>query len=153
MTRTKPSNGSGPDLEDDELYRGVLVRAKKIRSKIEGYADQIEVEWELKQGAKLRDWPSVAVGMQRDGTIAKLRQMLNALGERDKGEELWFDADTLEWGYDLDGDDTTPAYAKLTPGMVVMFRGENVLKPTADNPKRSVYKITSYRSAAAKAKK
>jgi hypothetical protein len=142
MTRTTAAADAGFQGEDDELYYGVLVYAKFVKSKIDGYADQIEVEWELRQGAKVRDWPSVAVGQRSDGTIAKLRQMLNALAEKAKDAELWFDADTLEWGYDLDGDDTTPAYAKLTPGMVVSFKGE--MRKDKQGVMR--YRVTGYKA-------
>ncbi len=143
MSRTKA--GAAPvdlELEDDEIYRGVLVYAKRVKSKKEGWSDQIEVEWELRQGAKLRDWMAIYVGLRKDGSVAKLQQMLNALGEKGKGEELWFDADTLEWGYDLDGDDSTPAFAKLAPGLVVSFVGEN--RP--DKNKVMRYRITAYRA-------
>ncbi len=151
MTRTKPTSSAGFEGEDDEFYTGVLVSAKRIKSKIAGYDDQIEVTWETKQGGSVRDWLAIFVGTKKNGTVALLAQLLNALAGKGKEEELWFDGDTLEWGYDLDGDDTSPPFAALTAegGMIgkpVQFKGENVLKPTATDPKRHVYKITSYKA-------
>ncbi len=149
MTRqTAPSGGY--DGEDDELYTGVLVSAKIEKSKNPAYPDdQLHVVWEAKQGAKVSDYLSLKLGNNAStGAPSKLRQMLNALGEREKGEELWFDSDTLEWGYDLDGDDTTPAYAVLTPGMTAQFKGEN--RPGKDGG--NFYKITGYRAPKAKKK-
>jgi hypothetical protein len=150
VARTKPTTTVGFQGEDDEWYTAVLLSAKKAKSKIEGYSEQIEVDWETKQGGKMRDWLAIFVGVKKNGQVAILRQLLNALAEKGKDEELWFDADTLEWGYDLDGDDTTPAFAVLTPGMALQFKGENVLKPTAADPKRHVYKITGYKVLKAK---
>lgn len=138
------TQSAGPDLNDDELYTGVLVSAKFAKSTKDGYADQVEVQWELRQGGMLKDWPSVSLGTTTNGTPSRLRQLLNALVEKPKDEELWFDPDTLEWGYDLDGEDTTPAYAVLKPGLVVSFKGEN--RKNAKGELR--YKITGYRAPA-----
>jgi hypothetical protein len=138
MTRITPATDGNPNnMEEDSLYQGVLSSAKKVKSKNAQYPeDQIEVDWELRQGVKQRDWLSLRLGIQAaTKQPSKLRQLLNALAEKPKDAELWFDADTLEWGYDLDGDDETPAYAKLTAGMLVNFKGE-----LRDNR----YKITRY---------
>ncbi len=151
MSRTKPAAAPVDlDLEDDEVYRGVLVSAEKVKSRFEDALGkpkwQIKSVWELRQGAKLTDWCDITVSMGPGNVPSKLRQMLNALGEKGKGEELWFDTDTLEWGYDLDGDDSTPAFANLRPGLVVSFIGEN--REDSKGVKR--YKITGYRAIKAK---
>ena len=148
MTRVKPSDNPPIDLEDDEWYRAVLVSAKRAPSKKEGYKDQIEVEWEGRQGLKLRDWIAIAVGQTKDGTPSRLRQLLNALAEKPRAEELWFDPDSLEWGYDLEGDDSTRPEAKITEGMVVLFTGS-----TREINGKDRYRISGYKSAGAKAKK
>lgn len=128
-------------LEDDQQYVGVLVSAKVVKSKIEGWQPQLEVDWELRQGAKLRDWLGLGLTLPNKQPT-KMRELLNAIAEKPKGEDLWWDADTLEWGYDVDGVDTTPAYAKLTPGMTVSFVGEN----RKDKAGVKRYKVTGYRS-------
>jgi hypothetical protein len=142
MTRTTSASDGNPNhLEEDVLYPGVLVSAKRVKSKNPAYPnDQIEVDWEMRQGAKQRDWLGISVRIVKaTGQPTKLRQLLNALAEKSKEDELWFDADTLEWGYDMDGDDTTPAYAVLTPGMTLTFKGDIV---------DGRYKITGYKAAA-----
>jgi hypothetical protein len=141
MARLKPGTGDSLALDDDQTYQGVLISAKVAPSKVEGWKPQLEVEWELRQGAKLRDWIGLGLTLP-NSQPTKLRLLLNALGEKPKDEELWFDPDTLEWGYDLDGDDSTPAYAALRPGLVVMFKGENRANPKGG----SYYRITGYRS-------
>lgn len=143
MTRQKPSNGSGSNGEwvDDELYRVVLAGVKSVTGK---WGPQLELEWEGKQGAKVRSWVGKKVNPRSDGSPSTLVQLLNAIAERDKADELWFDPDTLEWGYDLDGDDSTPAFAKLREGLVVQIRGENV--PSSKDLERTFYKITGYKS-------
>jgi hypothetical protein len=150
MTRLTPTSG-GYDGEDDELYTGVLVSAKIEKSKNAQYPDdQLHVVWEARAGAKADDYLSLKLGNNAStGAPSKLRQMLNALAEHDKADELWFDPDTLEWGYDLDGEDETPAYAKLTPGMTAQFKGEN--RPSK-NGSGTFYKITGYRAPKAKRK-
>ncbi len=144
MTRLTPSVGF--DGEDDELYTGVLVSAELVTSKLHpDWLQQLQVEWEARQGATLRDW--LPQKPSSNGNGLRLVNMLNALGEKEKDTELWFDPDTLEWGYDLDGDDSTPAYAVLTPGMALQFKGESVKKNGA-----SRYRITGYRAPKAKKK-
>ncbi len=138
MSRITPASDGNPNnLEEDVAYQGVLVSAKVAKSKNPQYPDdQIEVDWELRQGVKQRDWLPIKVGIQAaTKQPSKLRQLLNACAEKPKDAELWFDADTLEWGYDLEGADDTPAYAKLTAGMLVNFKGEL---------RDSRYKITRY---------
>ena len=136
---TASADGNPNGLEEDAVYRGVLVTAKKVKSKNPQYPeDQIEVDWELNQGVTQRDWLAIRLGVSQSTKLpSKLRQMLNACAERPKDVELWFDPDTLEWGYDVDADDSGP-YANLTPGMVVNFKGEL---------RDDKYKITRYVAA------
>ncbi len=142
MTRTTSTSAQDFGLKDDELYQGVLVSAAFVKSKKPDYPDQILCKWELRQGAVLFDYVGISLGITA-GTKqpSRLRQLLNALAEKDKSAELWFDPATLEWGYDLDGDDSTPAYAVLTPGMLVMFKGEN----RKGNDGVTRYKVTGYK--------
>lgn len=141
MTRLGPPAGGSLGLEDDSTYQGVLVTAKKAKSNKEGYPDQVVIEWELRQGAILKDYIGLSLGLGPTKQPSKLRQLLNALAEKPKDEEVWFDVDTLEWGYDMNGEDSTPAYAVLRPGMLVMFKGEN--RKTATG---TFYKITGYKA-------
>lgn len=124
MARTTAASDGNPNgLEEDVPYSGVLLSAKVAKSKKEGYPDQIEVDWELKQGAKQRDWLGISLGISKaTGLPSKLRQALNAMAEHAKDADLWFDPETLEWGYDMEKNDS-PAYAKLAPGMAVAFKG------------------------------
>jgi hypothetical protein len=128
-------------LEDDSVYQGVLLTAKKAPSNKEGYPDQVVIEWELRQGAILKDYIGLSLGLTAAKQPSKLRQLLNALAEKPKDAEVWFDVDTLEWGYDMNGEDSTPAYARLTPGMAVMFKGEN-----RKTDKGTFYKVTGYKA-------
>jgi hypothetical protein len=143
MTRT--TSEQGPELVDDEPYAGVLLSAKVVPSKQEGWAPQIELDFELRQGGKLRDWVPTYLNV-KGGAPSKLRQLLNAIAGESKDEACWFDPDTLEWGYDLE-DDSSPPFLALhkAVGMAVQFRGE---KPAKD--KR--YRITSYRMLDSKRK-
>lgn len=141
MTRTASANG-GTRFEgaDDEPYTAFLLSAKKVPSKIEGWAPQLEVEWEGPKKATLRDWLPERPGTR--GHPLRLRKLLNALAEKDPDAEPWFDLDTLEWGYDMA--EGSAAYAKLVAGMRVQFRGEN--RSGKDSAK--FYRITSYKAAA-----
>ena len=144
MSRTTASTGGGVELnlEDDAPYLGVLVSAAIEKSKNPAYPDdRLKVVWEAKQGATVFDWLSIKLGEMPGGGYAKLRQLLNALAEKPKDAEVWFDAATLEWGYDMAAG--SPAFAVLTPGMAVTFRGENGKNAKGDK----VYRIKSYRPA------
>lgn len=146
MARITPT--VGVDLEDDKLYVGTLHSKPKIeKSTNPQYPDdRLVVDWALNMdGGTVRDWLSLKLGVNAtNGQPSKLRSMLNAIAEKPKDAELWFDPETLEWGYDLDGDDTTPAYAKLTPGLQVTFKGENRKKSNGG----SRYAITGYKTPA-----
>jgi len=139
MTRT---TSQFAELKEDEPYLAVLASAKVVPSKKEGWADQVELDWELRQGGKLRDWVGYSL-TAKDKKPTKMRQLLNAIAEKPKGTDCWFDSETLEWGYDLE--DGSPAYAALNAcvGMVVEFRGEIV---------NDRYRVTSYRTAPGKGK-
>ena len=142
MTRTTAAP-PGPQLNDDEFYLGALKPGFKIeKSKVEGWDPQLMVEWELKQGATIRDYISLRLGTATNGKPAKLRQLLNALAEKPKDAELWFDSDTLEWGYDMAPE--APAWGVLTEGLAVQFRG--ALRPAGKDGIRR-YRIDGYRSA------
>ena len=146
MTRQTASESKPLPFEDDEYYKATLKAFKIEASKNPKYPDD-QLKVELMHGEhSFGDYLGLKLGMRSDGSIAKLRQLLNALAERPKDEELWFDPDTLEWGYDL-ADDSTPAHAKLTVGMAVMFKGER-----RQSNGKSFYRVTGYKSAA-KAKK
>lgn len=148
MARVSPATTLDLGLKDDEVYQGLLDSVEFKPTKKEGYPDQLLVKWELRQGIVLWDYVGISVGQRRDGTVSKLRQMLNALGEKPKQTELWFDPEKMEWGYDLDGDDSTPAYARLTRGMLVMFKGEN----RKGNDGQMRYRVTGYKAPTAKAR-
>lgn len=125
------------DLKEDEPYLAVLVAAKVVPSKKEGWAPQIEIDWELRQGGKLRDW--VGFGLtSKDKKPTKMRMLLNALAEKPKATDCWFDPDTLEWGYDMEEDSRPEASLIKCVGLVVEFRGEIV---------NERYRVTSYRTA------
>ncbi len=142
---TRQTSEQGPELVDDEPYIGVLLSAKVVPSKQEGWAPQIEVDFELRQGGKQRDWVPTYLNTKAKGP-STLRQLLNAIAQRPKDDELWFDPETLEWGYDLEDDSSAPFLAlHKAVGMAVQFRGE---KPAKD--KR--YRITSYRMLDSKRK-
>jgi hypothetical protein len=141
LTRLTPDTTPQVDLEDDQLYRAVLVRFSIAKSKNPAYPDdRLEVELEGKQGLKMRDWIGLKLGERSDGSVSKLRQLLNALAEKPKDAEVWFDPSSFEWGYDMR--EGSAAYATLTPGMVLNFKGENQKKGD-----KTYYRITGYRAA------
>ena len=125
------------DLKEDEPYFAIIQIAKVVPSKKEGWAPQVEVDLELRQGGKLRYW--IGFGLtSKDKKPTKMRQLLNAIAEKPKATDCWFDPDTLEWGYDLE--EGSAPYANLIKcvGLVVEFRGEIV---------NERYRVTSYRTA------
>ena len=144
------------DLEEDKPYKGTLRKAADgpwIQTTKDGqYAgqQQLVVDWELNLDAgRVRDWVGIKLGDNvSTGKPSKLRQMLNALAEKPADTEVWFDADTLEWGYDVDDPKSAP-YAKLTEGMEVMFKGEY----RKNKAGRRRYAITGYKRFMASAGK
>ena len=141
MTR-QTASPAGPQLNDDEYYVGVLKVAKVEPSKIKGWDPQLMVEWELSQGATLRDYIAIRLGIGKDGKPSKLRQLLNVLAEKPKDAELWFDDESLEWGYDMAAG--AAAFAVLHEGLAVQFRG--AMRPPDGKGVRR-YKIDGYRAA------
>lgn len=126
-TRITPSSGSSMDLtvfEDDEPYKGILTKPKDgwfSPGSIEyGGEDRLTIDWKLEDGQTQRDWISLRLGKQQNGTVSKLRMLLNALSDKPRDTEVkWFVKETLEWGYD----DTDKAFNVITEGMEVVFRG------------------------------
>ena len=147
MTRTKGPNRTDLGLEDDHPYRGILHKPAEgwlqLGDPKYGDAKRLVVEWEISNGKTVRDWMSQSVGMTAANKPSKLRQLLNALAENPTDAELWWDPDSLEWGYDLERDDS-PAYAQLAEGMAVVFKGEN----RKNQKGQPTYRITGYKSAA-----
>ena len=127
MARITPSSGSTIDLtvvEDDEPYKGILKKPKDgwfTKGSAEyGGEDRLTIDWQLKDGSdSIRDWISLRLGKQQNGTVSKLRMLLNALSDKPRDTEVkWFDSETLEWGYEDD-----KPYNKISEGMEVVFRG------------------------------
>lgn len=126
MPRITPSSGSTVDLsvlEDDEPYKGILRKPKDgwlSKGSMEyGGEDRLTIDWELEDGINsVRDWISLRLGKQQNGTVSKLRMLLNALSDKPRDTEIkWFDTDTLEWGYD------DKPFNKITEGSEILFRG------------------------------
>ena len=122
------------DLEEDKPYKGTL-RKPEGTGIVKGWFSKgneeygtdlrLTIDWELNLDAgRVRDWVAIKLGDNvSTGKPSKLRQMLNALAEKPPETEVWFDDETLEWGYNMD-DPKSAAYARLTEGMEVMFKGE-----------------------------
>lgn len=146
--RITPSSGSTLDLtvlEDDEPYRGVLKKPKdgwlSKGSAEYGGEDRLTIDWELEDGETVRDWISLRLGKQQNGTVSKLRMLLNALSEKPRDTEVkWFDSETLEWSYD------DKPFNQIAEGMEVLFRGVKGKKQDGTD------KYTIQRYAAPKAK-
>lgn len=126
MTRITPNSGSTLDLtvvEDDEPYKGTLTKPKDgwlSKGAAEyGGEDRLTIDWKLDDGESIRDWISLRLGKQQNGTVSKLRMLLNALSDKPRDTEVkWFDSESLEWGYEDD-----KPYNKIEEGMEVVFRG------------------------------
>lgn len=149
MTRITPSSGSTLDLtvlEDDEPYKGILKKPKDgwmSPGALEyGGEDRLTIDWELEDKETLRDWISLRLGKQQNGTVSKLRMLLNALSDKPRDTEVkWFDSETLEWGYD------DKAYNKVSEGMEVVFRGIHGTKQDGSGK----FTIQKYQTVKAKA--
>lgn len=123
MARITPSSG-GTNLEqlvDYEPYPAVLQEIAWTEGSPQyGSEQRLELTWELEDGTSLRDWIAPRLGRQRNGQVAKLRALLNALGQQPEQADIaWFDDETLEWSYDGD----TP-YLALEVGLEVIIRGK-----------------------------
>jgi len=148
MTRQKATDRIDLGLENDYPYRGSLRKPKEgwLQKSNGRYGErmQLVVEWDIarKDGFLIRDWVGLTLSPTAAGVKSKLHRLLNALAEQSPDAEPWWDSDTLEWGYDPT--DGSPAYAQLTEGLVVIFKGEK-----GKNDKgQSIYRITSYKSPA-----
>lgn len=148
MTRTTAGERIDLGLEDDRPYRASLRKPKEgwLQESNGKYGKrmQLVVEWDLGRGdgIPLRDWIGLTLNPTAAGIRSKLHRLLNALAEKPADTEVWWDPDTLEWGYDLA--DGTPAYAKLTEGMTIILKGEN-----GKNDKgQALFRVTGYRPAA-----
>lgn len=145
MARITESSGATLDLtqfEDDEPYR---VRIKEVGAitdtEYQGKKGrQLEIVWELagEPDTTLKDWLSLSLGKQRDGTISKFRQFLNAIGQQPKDTAIkWFDDETLEWSYD-----GTHAHLKIQEGLEAILRGE--IRDRADPSQGKKFAIKKY---------
>ena len=160
MPRITPSSGTNVDLSelvDDEAIKGVLTKPKdgwwSEGSEQYGGGQRLTVDWTLEdEVSTVRDWISLRLGKQQNGTVAKLRQLLNALSDRPRDTEIrWFDSDTLEWSYDGQTADN-----KITEGMIVLFRGVHGTKQDGSDKftiqKYGAVNATTKAKAATKAK-
>lgn len=146
MPRQASNQPTGPQLDEERSYTGTLKAVTIEPSKNPLYPDpQVKLVLAVSVDGKIEDvtdYLGIRIGQQKDGTIAKLRQLLNALAGKEREADLWLDPDALEWGYDMQPG--TAPFAKLQAGNglpAVSFRGEMRL-----SPKGKFYKITSYRA-------
>lgn len=151
MERVTASSGSAIDVgqfEDHEPYKGTLKKIDFTTGSAEyGSEQRLTLDWELENGDNVRDWISLRLGKQQNGTVSKLRQLLNALSEKPADTQVeWFDPDSLEWSYEKNG----AAFNKLAVGAVVIFRGKRGVK--ADGSAKftvNVYQMPKKAAAAA----
>lgn len=154
MPRITPSSAQIVILEDDEAYKGILRKPKDQQgwftkgSAEYGGEDRLTIDWELEDGDTLRDWISLRLGKQQNGTVSKLRMLLNALSDKPRDAEIkWFDSDTLEWSYDGD-----KPFNKISEGMEVLFRGIQGTKQDG-NRKFTIQKYAAPSTARASGRK
>jgi hypothetical protein len=157
MARITPSSGSTLDLtalDDDEPYRGILRKPKDgwfsegdLQYSKTGVPERrLTVDWEIENGETIRDWIGLRLGINnKNGQVSKLRMLLNALSEKPRDTWLWFDPETLEWGYD---EAQKVADNKLIEGMEVVFRG---VKGKKQDGKTDKYTVQKYQAPKAKA--
>jgi hypothetical protein len=149
MARITPNSGSTLDLtvlEDLEPYKGILTKPKDgwySKGAAEyGGEDRLTIDWQLEDGENLRDWISLRLGKQQNGTVSKLRMLLNALSDKPRDSEVkWFDSETMEWGYD------DKPFNVIAEGMEVVFRGIHGTKQDGSGK----FTITQYQAPKAKA--
>lgn len=150
MPRITPSTRAVNDtIEPDEFYEVTLKAINTSTGSVQyGSELQLQIDWEYEDGSEVRDWLSLRLGKQQNGTVAKLRQMLNSIaGKPYDAEVAWFDSDTMEWGYEKDA----PAHDKLSEGRACLARG---IRGTKDDGS-ATFKLDAYRplKKAAPAKK
>lgn len=160
MARITPSTGSPLEnpLDINNVRNMVPYRARLIRtdwatgSAEYGSQQRLVCDWELidvpsgpqNQPGQVRDYYGLALGARRDGTVAQLRQMLNAIADTDEQAEVsFFDDETMEWGYE--GEDG-PAWGQLQKGWEVTVMGKITAK---QNGTGSFFNIVQYLPASA----
>lgn len=154
MTRITPASGQVIDFEqfeDHEPYKGTLKKISWSEGSVEyGSEKRLTLDWELEDGiTSVRDWISLRLGKQQNGTVSKLRQLLNALSEKPTDTQVeWFDPDTLEWSYVKDG----APFNKLAEGMNVIFRGKLGMRSDGQGRKYTVTVYQAPKKATGKAK-
>lgn len=159
MARITPSSGSTIDLttlEDDEPIHGILKKPKDgwfTQGSAEyGGEDRLTIDWELEDGETIRDWVSLRLGKStKTGQVSKLRMLLNALGEKPRDSWVWFNNETLEWGYDEQDIAMKNPYAKVTEGLEVIFRGVHGTKQDGSG-KFTIQKYAPVKSKASEKK-
>jgi|SRR5579859_1655652 len=149
ITANAGSNIDIQQISDNDPYKGTLCEGIRVEdSEYEGKKSRrLTIDWQLGESddaGTLRDWITIAFGRSKSsGQVSKFRQLLNALVDKPKEEAIaWFNDETFEWGYD---NDTSKPYAKLTPGMEVIFRGERGVREDG-TPKFSIQKYQSVAS-------
>jgi len=139
MRITPSSRTVNVTIEPDEFYEVTLkALATSTGSAQYGGELQLQVDWEYEDASEVRDWISLRLGKQQNGTVAKLRQLLNSIAGKPYDTEIaWFDSDTMEWGYEKDGD----AFDKLTEGRSCLARG---IRGTKEDG-QPTFKVDAYR--------
>jgi hypothetical protein len=142
MPRITPSTGSVnlERLVDHDPYHATLTEFAWTSSSPQyGSEPRLELTWQLDDSTTVKDWLSLKLGRQQDGTPSKLRQLLNGIvGESPIAEIKWFDTDTLEWSY---ADDIP--YARLELGFEITLRGVHKERPDGQGLR---YGVTTYQS-------
>lgn len=151
MAKITPSaNHVGPQLEDDTSYKATLVGIEwSVSSPEYGSERRLQLDW-LPEGCEeyetVRDWISLRLGKQQNGTVSKLRQLLNAIAGKPSGTDIkWFDDETLEISWSGEGPED-----QLTTGREVILEGVNGTKADG-SPKFSVARYKRLPTAAAAA--
>lgn len=147
MARITEATGSTIDLtqfEDDEPYK-VRIQAVGAVTDTEYQGKkgrQLEITWSLVDDPEttLKDWLSLSLGKQKNGTVSKFRQFLNALAQKPKDESIkWFDDEELTWSYN-----GTHAHMKLEAGLEAILSGE--IRDRADPTQGKKFAITKYKA-------
>jgi hypothetical protein len=148
MPRITPSSSSLviPDIEPDEFYEVTLTEIDRSPSKFNEGESQLQLRWDYGDAGDTLDWLGLRLGKQKNGTVAKLRQMLNSIsGKPFDAEIAWFDTETLEFSYEKDGE----AFNKLAVGATCLARA---IKGEREDG-TPILKIDAYRPVKKTAKK